>query len=164
MTRGVIVDLPRMKNVPYLEAGTPVYPTDLEAWEKYAGITTINAETAEHAENHRRSRPLERRARKARRESSSSVVSGFSRTARSWARVNISPLVDLRSIESRAWKWFNGERRLLTVIGALALLPLGVAGQEQSAPTAGRYQVATSYRDAGNWGSLPSSIRRQVRL
>ncbi len=38
MTRGVIVDLPRMKNVPYLEPGTPVYPSDLEAWEKFAGI------------------------------------------------------------------------------------------------------------------------------
>ena len=38
MTRGIIVDLPRMKNVPYLEPGTPVYPSDLEAWEKFAGI------------------------------------------------------------------------------------------------------------------------------
>lgn len=38
MTRGIIVDLPRMKHVPYLEPGTPVYPSDLEAWEKYAGI------------------------------------------------------------------------------------------------------------------------------
>jgi kynurenine formamidase len=38
MTRGVIVDLPRMKGVLYLEPGTAVYPSDLEAWEKYAGI------------------------------------------------------------------------------------------------------------------------------
>ena len=38
MTRGIIVDLPRMKGVPYLEPGTPVYPSDLEAWEKYAGV------------------------------------------------------------------------------------------------------------------------------
>jgi kynurenine formamidase len=38
MTRGILVDLPRMKNVPYLEPGTAVYPSDLEAWEKYAGI------------------------------------------------------------------------------------------------------------------------------
>jgi kynurenine formamidase len=38
MTRGIIVDLPRMKNVAYLEPGTPVYPSDLDAWEKYAGI------------------------------------------------------------------------------------------------------------------------------
>ncbi len=38
MTRGIIVDLPRMKHVPYLEPGTPVYASDLEAWEKYAGI------------------------------------------------------------------------------------------------------------------------------
>ena len=38
ITRGIIVDLPRMKNVPYLEPGTAVYPADLEAFEKYAGI------------------------------------------------------------------------------------------------------------------------------
>ena len=38
MTRGILVDLPRMKNVPYLEPGTPVSASDLEAWEKYAGI------------------------------------------------------------------------------------------------------------------------------
>jgi len=38
MTRGIIVDLPRMRNVAYLEPGTPVYAADLEAWEKYAGV------------------------------------------------------------------------------------------------------------------------------
>jgi kynurenine formamidase len=38
ITRGIIVDLPRLKNVPYLEPGTAVYASDLEAWEKYAGI------------------------------------------------------------------------------------------------------------------------------
>ncbi len=39
MTRGILVDLPLMKGVPYLAAGTPVYPSDLEAWEKFANIT-----------------------------------------------------------------------------------------------------------------------------
>jgi kynurenine formamidase len=34
----VIVDVPRMKNVSYLEPGTPVYASDLDAWEKYAGL------------------------------------------------------------------------------------------------------------------------------
>lgn len=38
MTRGIIVDLPRMKGVPYLEPGTAVYASDLEAWEKFAGV------------------------------------------------------------------------------------------------------------------------------
>jgi len=37
-TRGILVDLPLMKGVPYLEPGTPVLTADLEAWEKYAGI------------------------------------------------------------------------------------------------------------------------------
>src|SRR5260370_3921341 len=38
VTRGILVDLRRLKGVPYLEPGTPVYPSDLEAWEKYARI------------------------------------------------------------------------------------------------------------------------------
>jgi len=38
MTRGILVDLPLMKKVPYLEPGTPVYPSDLEAWEKFANV------------------------------------------------------------------------------------------------------------------------------
>lgn len=39
MTRGILVDMPLMKKVPYLEPGTPVTVADLEAWEKFAGIT-----------------------------------------------------------------------------------------------------------------------------
>lgn len=38
-TRGVLVDIPAMKGVPYLEPGTPIYIEDLEAWEEFAGIT-----------------------------------------------------------------------------------------------------------------------------
>jgi kynurenine formamidase len=37
-TRGILMDLPRLKGVPYLEPGTPIYPEDLDAWEKKAGI------------------------------------------------------------------------------------------------------------------------------
>jgi kynurenine formamidase len=38
VTRGVLFDIPRLKNVPYLEPGTPVFVEDLEAWEKQAGF------------------------------------------------------------------------------------------------------------------------------
>lgn len=38
-TRGILVDLPLLKRVPYLKPGTPVYPSDLEAWEKFAKVT-----------------------------------------------------------------------------------------------------------------------------
>jgi len=38
VTRGVLVDIPRLRNLPYLEPGTPIYVEDLEAWEKKAGI------------------------------------------------------------------------------------------------------------------------------
>lgn len=37
-TRGILIDIPRMKNVPYLEPSTPIYPQDLEAWEKKTGV------------------------------------------------------------------------------------------------------------------------------
>jgi hypothetical protein len=36
--RGVLVDLPLMKGVKWLEPSTPIYVEDLEAWEKFAGI------------------------------------------------------------------------------------------------------------------------------
>ena len=38
MTRGVLIDLPLMKGVKWLEPGTPVTIADLEAWEKFSGI------------------------------------------------------------------------------------------------------------------------------
>ncbi len=37
-TRGVLIDIPRLKGVSYLEPGTPIYVEDLEAWEKKAGV------------------------------------------------------------------------------------------------------------------------------
>jgi hypothetical protein len=38
VTRGVLIDIPRLRNLPYLEPGTPVYVEDLEAWEKKSGV------------------------------------------------------------------------------------------------------------------------------
>jgi hypothetical protein len=38
VTRGVLVDIPRSRNLPYLEPGTPIYVEDLEAWEKKSGV------------------------------------------------------------------------------------------------------------------------------
>lgn len=37
-TRGVLVDMPVLKGVPYLEPGTPIFAEDLEAWEKFSGV------------------------------------------------------------------------------------------------------------------------------
>ncbi len=36
-TRGVLMDIPQLKGVPWLEPGTAIYPEDLEAWEKKSG-------------------------------------------------------------------------------------------------------------------------------
>jgi kynurenine formamidase len=38
MTRGVLLDIPRLKGVPYLEPGTPIYAEDLEAAAKAEGV------------------------------------------------------------------------------------------------------------------------------
>ena len=38
VVRGVLIDIPRLKGVPYLEPGVAVYQEDVEAWEKQAGI------------------------------------------------------------------------------------------------------------------------------
>ena len=38
VTRGILIDIPRLRNVPYLEPSTALYVEDLEAWEKKAGV------------------------------------------------------------------------------------------------------------------------------
>lgn len=37
-TRGVLVDVPRLRGVPYLEPGTAIYPSDLDEWEETTGV------------------------------------------------------------------------------------------------------------------------------
>ena len=37
-TRGILMDIPRLKGVSYLEPETPIYVEDLEAWEEEAGV------------------------------------------------------------------------------------------------------------------------------
>ncbi|MBI2480902.1 MAG: cyclase family protein [Planctomycetia bacterium] len=36
-TRGVLIDIPALRGVEYLEPGTPIYPEELTAWENRAG-------------------------------------------------------------------------------------------------------------------------------
>ena len=38
VTRGVLVDMPLLRGVDWLEPSTPIYVEDLEAWEEFAGI------------------------------------------------------------------------------------------------------------------------------
>jgi kynurenine formamidase len=37
-SRGVLIDIPKLKGLPYLEPGTAIYPEDLDAWEKKTGV------------------------------------------------------------------------------------------------------------------------------
>jgi hypothetical protein len=39
VTRGVLVDMPLLKGVDWLETSTPIYVSDLEEWEEFAGVT-----------------------------------------------------------------------------------------------------------------------------
>ena len=39
LTRGILIDMARFQNVPYLEPGTAIYVEDLEAWEDETGLT-----------------------------------------------------------------------------------------------------------------------------
>jgi len=43
LTRGIIIDIPRLKGLPYLESGVPIYPEDLDAWEKKTGVKIAGA-------------------------------------------------------------------------------------------------------------------------
>ena len=44
VSRGVLLDIPRLKGVKYLEVSTPISPADLEAWEKKAGIKVVKGD------------------------------------------------------------------------------------------------------------------------
>lgn len=38
VTRGVLIDIPRLRGVPYLEPDSAIFQKDIEAWEKMAGV------------------------------------------------------------------------------------------------------------------------------
>lgn len=38
ITRGILIDIPLLKGIEFMEPGTPIYPADLDAWEKKTGI------------------------------------------------------------------------------------------------------------------------------
>lgn len=44
ITRGILIDIPRLRNVPWLEPGTAVFVEDLEAWERKAGVTVSSGD------------------------------------------------------------------------------------------------------------------------
>jgi len=44
LTRGVIIDIARLKGVDYLQPGEPIYPEDLAAWEKQTGVKVASGD------------------------------------------------------------------------------------------------------------------------
>jgi len=38
VTRGILIDIPRLRGVPYLEPLTAIYPEEVEAWETKVGV------------------------------------------------------------------------------------------------------------------------------
>lgn len=43
-TRGILIDIPSLRGVPYLEPGTAIYPEELVAWENRAGIQVASGD------------------------------------------------------------------------------------------------------------------------
>ena len=44
VTRGVLMDIPRLKGVPYLQKDERIYVEDLEAWERQAGVKVTSGD------------------------------------------------------------------------------------------------------------------------
>jgi kynurenine formamidase len=44
LTRGVLMDIPKLKGVPYLEPDTLIYPEDLDEWEKKAHLKVASGD------------------------------------------------------------------------------------------------------------------------
>jgi len=44
VTRGILVDIPLMRGVDFLQPSTPIYVSDLEAWEEFAGVTVSSGD------------------------------------------------------------------------------------------------------------------------
>ena len=44
LSRGILMDIPRLKGVEYLEPSAAIYPEDLEAWEKKAGVKVASGD------------------------------------------------------------------------------------------------------------------------
>ena len=44
VTRGILVDMPLLRGVKWLEPSTPIYVSDLEQWEKFAGVTVSSGD------------------------------------------------------------------------------------------------------------------------
>lgn len=44
VTRGVLIDLPRLRGLPYVEPGTAVFVEDIEAWEKQSGVKVTSGD------------------------------------------------------------------------------------------------------------------------
>ena len=43
-TRGILIDIPRLRGVDYLEPGSPIYPGELVAWENRAGVNVSSGD------------------------------------------------------------------------------------------------------------------------
>lgn len=80
VTRGILIDIPRLKGVPYLEPEDAVYTKDIEAWEKMAHVKVSSGDAV-----------ILRTGRWARREKTGpwdniKYASGFDVTVAPWFR------------------------------------------------------------------------------
>ena len=102
-TRGVLIDIPWLKGVTYLEPGTPIYPEDLDAWSAKAGIEVRAGDV---------------------------VLIRTGRWARHDEKGSWNAIESLQGLHASAVKWLR--ERDVAVVGSDAgsdVLPSGVEGQ-----------------------------------
>src|SRR5258706_11260209 len=105
LTRGILMDMARLKGVDYLEPGTPIYPEDLDAWEKKARVKVGSGDV---------------------------VFIRTGRWARREAKGPWSPRDGLAGLHMSCAKWLHSrDAAVLGGDGAQDVLPSGVEGITQ---------------------------------
>jgi kynurenine formamidase len=134
MTRGVLIDLPLMKGVKWLEPGTPVTIADLEAWEKFSGIRIGSGDAL-----------FLRTGRFARRKElgpwpSAQQSAGFHVSVMPWFKQRDVALISSDSVQDVQPSNIEGFPRPIHMlaINSLGMPMIDVADLEEAAPVAAR--------------------------
>jgi kynurenine formamidase len=134
ITRGVLVDIPLMRGVPYLEPGTAIYAADLEAWEKYSGVT-IGSGDALFLRTGRFARRAEKGPWPAARE-----AAGFHVTVMPWFKTRDIALISSDAVQDVQPSNIEGFPRPIHMlsINSLGMPMIDVADLEEVAKVAAR--------------------------
>ena len=139
VTRGILIDIPRLKGLPYLEPGTPIFVEDLEAWEKRAGMKVAPGDALLHAH-----RTLGASRRRSARGTSARTPPGCTRRSAAWLKARGVALIGSDA--------------------ALDVVPSLVEGHQPAGPHAGDHRARPQHprqpgsRSAGRSGGGAESL------